>query len=62
MSESYALSLFLWGIKNPDFEMILEIQNNKDDNNPMQYVINIRKQERESSRRKVPQRGNSGIK
>ena len=46
--ESRALSLFLRGIKDTDFEMTVEIQNNKDYNNLMQSVIAIRKQEREA--------------
>ena len=32
ISEIHALYLFLRGIKDLDFEMALEIQNNKDDN------------------------------
>ena len=37
------------GIKDPDFDMKLEIQKNKDDNFLIQSVINIRKQEREAT-------------
>ena len=44
--ESHALSLFLRGIKDPDFEMTAEIQYYKDDNTLMQSVINIWKQDR----------------
>ena len=49
ISESRALYLFLMGIKDPDFDMKLEIQKNKDDNFLIQSVINIRKQEREAT-------------
>ena len=41
------MSLFLRGIKDPDFEITVEIQNNKNDNTVMQSVIAIQKQERE---------------
>ena len=44
--EGHALSLFLRRVKDPDFEMIVEIQNNKYDNTLMQYVIAIRIKER----------------
>ena len=36
--ESHALSLFLRGIKDTDFEMTVEIQKNKDDDNLMQSM------------------------
>ena len=44
--ESHALSLFLRGVKDPDFERTVEIQDNKGDNTPMKSVIAIRKQYR----------------
>ena len=53
ISESHDLSLFLRGIKDPDFETTVEIQNNKDDNNLMKYMIDIRKQEREGHKERV---------
>ena len=46
MSESQALSLFLRGIKDPDFDMKVEIKKNKDDNTLMQYMIAFQKKER----------------
>ena len=36
--ESHALSLFLRGIKDADFEMTTEIQKNKDDDNLMHSI------------------------
>ena len=47
ISESRALSLFLSGIKDPDFEMTVETRKNKDDNTLMQSMIYISKQYRE---------------
>ena len=47
ISESNTLYLVLWGIYDPDFQIILEIQRNKYNNTLMQSVITIRKQERE---------------
>ena len=44
--ESHALSLFLRRVKDPDFEMKVEIKNNKDDNTLIHSVIDIWKQER----------------
>ena len=45
--ESHILYLFLKRIKDPDFDMKVEIQKNKYDNKFIQYVIVIRKQERD---------------
>ena len=42
--ESYALSLFLIGIKDLYFDMKVEIHNNKDENNLVQSVIDVLKQ------------------
>ena len=47
ISEIHALSLFLRGIKDPGFDMTVEIQRNKYDNKIMHFVIEIWKQERE---------------
>ena len=49
--ESHALSLFLRVINDLDFDMTVEIQNNKDDNTLMQSVIDIHKQEREFTKK-----------
>ena len=35
------------GVKDPYFDIKVEIQKNKDDNNLMQSVIDVRKKERE---------------
>ena len=40
------MSLFLRRVKDPDFEMKVEIKNNKDDNTLIHSVIDIWKQER----------------
>ena len=47
ISESYALYFFLVEIKDPYFEMKVEIQNSKDDNTFIQSVTSIQKQDRE---------------
>ena len=51
ISESHAISLFLRGIKDPDFVMTVEIQKNKDDNNLIQSMISIHKQEMEFTKK-----------
>ena len=43
----HVLSLFIWGIKGPVFQMTVKIQNNKGYNILMQSVNDIRKQDRD---------------
>ena len=39
--------IFFRGVKDPYFDITLEIQKNRDDNTHMQYVNDIHKKERE---------------
>ena len=39
------------GVKDPYFDIKVEIQKNKDDNNLMQSVIDVRKKEREFTKK-----------
>ena len=61
ISESHALFLFLRDIKDPDFDRIVEIIKNKDDDDLIQSVVYISKQER-GQKREGPQIDNSEIK